>query len=159
MAMSGLLRPGHPAAQPPLRPTSPGSWLHRFETMEPAFAESDSIGTPIWSLPRKMPGPDPNVRLNGSAPAGNRHPFDLKLRLSCDQPDRAFKTLWAIQRFPTRRGLRRPPAPTGRRTGSLRFPERRREPQMYSGLSRFRRFPAHPHACGQLFRPGPYRGL
>jgi hypothetical protein len=47
------------------------SWLHRFETMEPAFAESGSIGTPKWSLPRKMPGPDPNVRLGALTLPGN----------------------------------------------------------------------------------------
>ena len=52
-------------------PKIPASWLHRFETMEPAFAESGSIGTPKWSLPRKMPGPDPIVRLAALAWTGN----------------------------------------------------------------------------------------
>ena len=54
----------------PQSPESPASWLHRFETMEPADAESGSIGTPKWSLPRKMPGPDPNARVNGESHAG-----------------------------------------------------------------------------------------
>ena len=54
------------------RPTStPTSWLHRVETMEPALCRDRRCALAVWSAPNGVARATPNARVSACALAGN----------------------------------------------------------------------------------------